>query len=605
MNGKIRSDMQTSMFLALLGIIIVYCFPDVILARKWSELYVQYGFKIVVLFCVLVAFILIYSALFIYFKMKLYKSGKISKSFGAYIVTLSIISGGSFTIIPYVINQALAGSIIINIYMALLFFSSVLLYAYDVKIVKKEIAVLTNGYMSEKRKKIINFLSECNYETFENIGSGNIYTCINNDTENISNIINILMSGLTSLAVMVCCAIYLVTLNFKLSCLALIAIVVLIAIVIFLSTQAQKQWEVSRDKQNLFYSYLDGFLKGFANLSTKRKKMNEFVGDISDSDTQYRDCQIKAESFSAYSNFISEVLIFVFMGMIVVVPPLISDEFRLKDISQFFVIFLMLKGHLDVVIAAIPRISKAMVSKARIDALLNEVEVAQKKKMDSKSEKILSQEFKELCYKKISYAYKNISDKPFKVGPLDLTFKKGEITFIIGGNGSGKSTLGKLITGLYHFHSGAAFYNSQVIENSKLSEIFSTIFFDNYLFSKLYGIDDIKDNKIDEILEKIKLKGKITIKNRIISDINLSTGQKKRIALMISYLEDMPIYFFDEWAAEQDPEFKNFFYRKILPELKAAGKCIIAITHDDRYFDVADKIVKLEDGKCVENLQRK
>jgi len=68
------------------------------------------------------------------------------------------------------------------------------------------------------------------------------------------------------------------------------------------------------------------------------------------------------------------------------------------------------------------------------------------------------------------------------------------------------------------------------------------------------------------------------------------------LALLVSLVEDKELYLFDEWAADQDPEFRDVFYNKLLPELKSRGKLVIVISHDDRYFHKADQIVKLEQG---------
>ncbi|SDM20561.1 putative ATP-binding cassette transporter [Franzmannia pantelleriensis] len=66
---------------------------------------------------------------------------------------------------------------------------------------------------------------------------------------------------------------------------------------------------------------------------------------------------------------------------------------------------------------------------------------------------------------------------------------------------------------------------------------------------------------------------------------------------MVAYLEDRPFLVFDEWAADQDPLFKEVFYREVLPELKRMGKAVLVISHDDRYFPLADRLVRLESGK--------
>ena len=93
---------------------------------------------------------------------------------------------------------------------------------------------------------------------------------------------------------------------------------------------------------------------------------------------------------------------------------------------------------------------------------------------------------------------------------------------------------------------------------------------------------------------------KVTYQNNRFSTLNLSDGQRRRLALLVAYLEDKDIYLFDEWAADQDPEFREIYYRKILPELKARGKLIVVLTHDSRYFDCADKVVWLDQGQITQ-----
>jgi ABC-type siderophore export system fused ATPase/permease subunit len=191
-------------------------------------------------------------------------------------------------------------------------------------------------------------------------------------------------------------------------------------------------------------------------------------------------------------------------------------------------------------------------------------------------------------------------EKMFSVGPLDFEAKKGEIVFIVGGNGSGKTTLGKMLTGLYMLDEGTITINGKEIPNYQLGEYFSAIFNDYYLFKKLYEIDFNKNENTERahsFLKTIQLEDTVKIEDNEFSTLNVSGGQRKRLALMTCFMEDSPIYLFDEVAADQDPQFRRFFYRKMLQKMKEQGKIVIAITHDDHYFDVADRLIKLDMGQ--------
>jgi putative ATP-binding cassette transporter len=192
-------------------------------------------------------------------------------------------------------------------------------------------------------------------------------------------------------------------------------------------------------------------------------------------------------------------------------------------------------------------------------------------------------------------------DSNFSLGELNLKFHPGQLVFIIGGNGSGKSTLAKLITGLYIPESGKILLDGQPIteENREwYRQHFSAIFSDFYLFERLLGMTNHDlDKQAAEYLREFHLENKVQVKDGVLSTTALSQGQRKRLALLTAYLEDRPIYLFDEWASDQDPFFRDIFYKQLLPELKRRGKTVFVISHDDRYFDLADRAIKLDYGK--------
>jgi putative ATP-binding cassette transporter len=204
-----------------------------------------------------------------------------------------------------------------------------------------------------------------------------------------------------------------------------------------------------------------------------------------------------------------------------------------------------------------------------------------------------------------TYARDVKREHSFQLGPIDVEIAPGELVFVIGGNGSGKSTFVKVLAGLYCPQQGEIRLGETVVSDTNRAwyrDHYSVVFSDSYLFEKLLGVDDaLVESQAKSYLSRLRMDHKVNIKGRTFSTTDLSQGQRKRLALVTAYLEDRAIYVFDEWAADQDPEYKEIFYRELLPDLRARGKSVVVITHDDRYFHLGDRVLKLEDGKVVDS----
>jgi len=249
----------------------------------------------------------------------------------------------------------------------------------------------------------------------------------------------------------------------------------------------------------------------------------------------------------------------------------------------------------------VPMLSMAGISLQKVESLGADFD-----KECKESEEDVSPEpnWKELSYKGITHSYyREQEDDLFTMGPIDVAFKPGELVFVVGGNGSGKTTLAKMLLGLYIPDEGEILFDGDKIEDTNRNlfrQQFSAIFSDFYLFQDMMGLcPPEKDESARDFLERLHLSKKVAIKDGRLSSVELSQGQRKRLALLTAYLEDRPIYMFDEWAADQDPLFKEIFYKILLPGLKQKGKTVIVISHDDRYFETADRIIKLENGQIV------
>ena len=277
-------------------------------------------------------------------------------------------------------------------------------------------------------------------------------------------------------------------------------------------------------------------------------------------------------------------------------------EFDKRLITTFVVGTLYLWGPFNNMLAGIPGIINAKIAWQRIREFLQNTDSEDMLLLDN-TEAFNVSSVEKLEVRNVYFNYEKTDDRDemtYGIGPINFEVVQGDIVFIIGGNGSGKTTFLKTLTGLYPSDSGQILINGELVSPKMLGEHFSVIYSDFYLFKKIYGIKTERLSQVYEWLEMFGLLDKVTIKDGAYSTIDLSKGQRKRLAILKSYLEDRPIYFFDECAADLDPDFKDFFYNELLVKMKDEGKLLIVITHDDKYFYVANKVYKMEMGKILE-----
>ena len=267
--------------------------------------------------------------------------------------------------------------------------------------------------------------------------------------------------------------------------------------------------------------------------------------------------------------------------------------------SGYAMVFLYMIMPIEALLSAIPNVSSARVALERIDQINADLPLERAHSAPAVTS------FESIVFEGVTHRYfREKENGMFTLGPIDLSFRPGEIVYLIGGNGSGKTTLAKMLVGLYPPESGQVLLNGKTVGEGEWDvyrQYFSVVFNDFFLFDSLVGLrgNDL-DGRAQAYLKYLQLDHKVSIKDAAFSTLDLSQGQRKRLALLVAYLEDRPFYVFDEWAADQDPLFKEVFYRQLLPELKAKGKTVLVITHDDRYFHLADRYVKLDYGQLVE-----
>jgi putative ATP-binding cassette transporter len=264
---------------------------------------------------------------------------------------------------------------------------------------------------------------------------------------------------------------------------------------------------------------------------------------------------------------------------------------------------LFIIGPLSAIVDTIPQYSTANVAAENIFKLEATLEESSARDRNGRADAERAEPFSTIEFRRVVFQYSEHGQgNAFKIGPIDLTINKGEIVFIVGGNGSGKSTFLRTLTGLYAPSSGSVLINNTLIAPENVTWFrshFSPVFSDYHLFDRLYGLGDVQPARLQELIKLMQIEDKIAFENGRFTTLELSSGQRKRLALIVALLEERPIIVLDEWAADQDPGFRKFFYETMLADLKKQGRTVIAATHDDRYFGVADRVLKMEYGELA------
>lgn len=585
-----------SLFFLALYLAGLYYLPIVLFGKlPWSALQVWAPYTLMPTVVIAGAFGMLYA---LYHLMTQFYEAKIEKPYVPLLV-LGLVSGFGNAFIIFVINQTFGRDDNLTNGLLFYFVLGIIMYVYGQRYISIRLITLTNNLVYEKRMELVKSILKTPFEKLERFEDGRLHAVLNNDTEVVSRSINVVVSGIVSLVTLICCFIYLGTLNFY-ALLVSMGIIVLVAGLYFLfGRKAEMLWEETRSIQTVFFRMINDMLKGYKELRLNQRKNREFEADLEGISNQYRVKRTQGDVRFANVNVVGELLFTVVIGVVAFLFPVIFPNLLSNTVQAYVFVFLYITGPVNGMLNAYPSLLQIRISWNRIKELATELTPLQKN--DNRMEKppIVNGSI-ELAVVNLQYNYEKKDDSLFIAGPYNLTFRSGTITFITGGNGSGKTTLAKLITGLYAPSSGIITVNNEIMDPDNLGSYFSAIFSDYYLFERLYGIDcSDKEGQISSLLCRLQLEDKVTVKEGRFSTTMLSTGQKKRLALLLTYLEDSPICLFDEWAADQDPEYRHYFYHEILPKLKAQGKCIIAITHDDHYFHLADSLIKLERGRQV------
>lgn len=372
---------------------------------------------------------------------------------------------------------------------------------------------------------------------------------------------------------------------------------VAIGVYLALVAPAASHLYAARAGQDALVGHFRTLIDGFRELKQHDGRREAFLSrSLEPAAARVRDRGIAAQAFFALAEGWGELAFFGFLGFVLFVLPTFRPLDAATRVGAVLVV-LYVMGPLDVILTWMPALGRARASIRRIEAMLPAPDA-----MEPEPPGVAPRLRRELRLEGVGHEYPGTEG--FQLGPIDLTLRPGEIVFLAGGNGSGKTTLVKLIAGLYDPGAGTISVDGRAIADDGRAAyrgLFSVVFADGHLFDTLHGLDRPGlESEARAAIESLGLDGVVGVVEGRYSTVEVSQGQRRRLALATALLEDRPVLVLDEWAANQDPASRRAFYRELLPGLRAAGKAVLVISHDEDEFAAADRVVYLRGGRLVE-----
>lgn len=533
--------------------------------------------------------------------LRLLKSG--SKSDFRNILIVTCLAGLVNASLLGVINQAAEQAALaqpIGASMVLLYICLFAIFFFSDRASLREANRVVQRRLEKLRLGIVGNIRRMNLRSLEQMDQGDLYAIVAQEINHLSENLPLLVSAAQSVFLLAFCLLYIATL----SLVSFLVVVGIIAVGLTIYGMRRRKLDQALADVHLheaaMLDNLTHFTKGFQEIRLNADKNDSLFRHF----TQIID-GLHAHVVGVGRNWVfliqfSNALLYALVGAVIFVLPVFFQGYT-DIIYKITAVTIFCVGPLTAITAAAPLYAKADVGLRHVARL--EKQLKQALAADEPIAASRYKGFKQINFNNLSFSYRDSrGDILFTSGPLSLSVRRGETIFFVGGNGSGKSTVMKQLCGLYIPDEGSIDVDGALIgdaQRQEYRELFAAIFADFHLFDRLHGLGQADPAKVNALISKMELDGKVTFNKGRFSTTNLSTGQRKRLAMIACLLEDRDIYLFDEWAADQDAHFRDAFYTQLLPELKRQGKTILAVTHDDRYWQHCDRRLTMDLGAII------
>jgi putative ATP-binding cassette transporter len=441
--------------------------------------------------------------------------------------------------------------------------------------------------------------------SIEGIGRASIVAAITSDTALLTQASNMLCFTVQGAVLIFFVAIYVAFLSLA----AIITTIVIVSVAAAIFHMKNRQLVVEKQRaaewERRLFDRLTDFLDGFKEVRLNATRSAALYDDAMDVSRTAANIKIKSQAETFKMIVTSQISMYVLLGAVVFIAPQFSESLGGAALTKTTTALMFIVGACFGLVQSIPIMLSANAAADRIEQL----ERAMRATVSSVEPREIPalKRFRKIELRRIMFRYVDrFSETAFQIGPIDFELDPGELVFITGGNGSGKSTFLRVLSGLYPPDSGEIILDGRLVNDLRRDEyrsLIAGIFFDYHLFKRLYGVPEPNPGEVERLLTQFRLADKTGLADGEFRTLDLSGGQRRRLALIVSLLEKRPILLLDEWTAEQDPEFRRKFYDELLPDLMKAGTTVVVITHDDRYLDELDlpaRRIRMDEGRIVE-----
>jgi len=534
----------------------------------------------------------------LYLSMVLQHSDIPKRTIIFYTVISGIVNAVLLSVLNAASNSAEKGSVQIK-YLLMFAIALTIFYITKRYILRKSVEIVENAVYN-LRLRILEKLRRCELSPMESIGKDEIFTRVSSDTNFISQSAAVIINAFQASVLVFFALIYIAFLSLTAFVATILILVLAISYYFRRQNEINQELRAANENESAFYDHIENMVEGFKEIKINHLKNEQLYNDITQTADKGKAAKISSGLRFAVGYMFSEMVFYLLLASIIFLLPQFEILYT-GTLTRLTAAILFIIGPLENIVTTIPLFIKAIHATQNIDNLENKISSFSPANVSTYYPTLPP--FEEIQLENVIYEYMDEEKlASFTLGPINFNLRKGELICIVGGNGSGKSTFLKVLTNLYHPGSGKTLLNGRNLQLYNPDDYrywFSTIFTDFHLFPRIYGIPDLDPDKVNEYIDLMGLSHKTHFNGQNFSNVRLSTGQRKRLALICTLLEDKPIMILDEVTADQDPGFKQFFYTQVLPSLRNKGKTIIMVSHDDKYTEQFDRVIEMEYGKII------